>query len=190
MGATKDQNIRLSLISTIFVAKPSPKPLASFSFIPKASRYFARAHSSVQGLLTLTKDGVFDTLKVQQVPNMTWEPKGGILATEGMGMTEYSPQQRPSQVLDKEQHQDNMKKLHAFGINQSSVSSAFEKLHISMDSGETGRSLSLPNGPRAMALTEIRFNSDPALSAALDRDISVLMRKRVAQGYSMNVRYR
>jgi WD repeat-containing protein mio len=148
----------------------------------------------VQGLLTLTKDGSFDTLKVQQVPNITWEPKGGILATEGMGMTEYSPQQRPSQVrpsqvLDKEQHQDNMKKLHAFGINQSSVSTAFEKLHISMDSDETGRSLSLANGPKAMTLTDIRFNKDPALSAALDRDISVLMRKRVAQGYSMNVRY-
>ncbi|KAG2179533.1 hypothetical protein INT44_006380, partial [Umbelopsis vinacea] len=184
-NAGTDEDISIPLLWRSRRTKPSTKALASFSFIPKASHYFARAHSSVQGLLTLTKDGIFDTLKVQQVPNMTWEPKGGILATEGMGMTEYSPQQRPSQGLGNEQHQDNIKKLHAFGINQSS---AFEKLHISMDRDETGRDLSLARGPTAMSLAEIRFNKDPALSAALDRDISVLMRKRVAEGYSMNCR--
>lgn len=170
------------------LAKPSVKPLASFSFIPKASHYFAHAHSSVQGLLTMTKDGIFDTLKVQQVPNMTWEPNGGILATGGIGMTEYSPQHRPIPVLDKEEQQDQQQKLSAFGINQTSVSMALQKLHISTGSEDASKGSPLP-GERKQLPQEVRFNRDPALSAALDLDISVLMRKRVSQGYSMNVRY-
>ncbi|KAH8556996.1 WD40-repeat-containing domain protein [Umbelopsis sp. PMI_123] len=183
-----DEEVSIPLLWRSRRTKPSTKALASFSFIPNASCYFSHAHSSVQGLLTLTKDGIFDTLKVQQIPNMTWEPKGGILATEGMRMTEYSPHQRSTPVLDKEQHQDNIKKLHAFGINQSSVSTDFEMLHISSGSDENGKTSSLANEAKIPAPTEIRFNKDPTLSAALDRDISVLMRKRATHGYSMNSR--
>jgi hypothetical protein len=136
----------------------------------------------------MTKDGIFDTLKIQQVPNMTWEPSGGILATGGVGMTEYSPKYRPVPVLDTEAQRDQQQKLSTFNINQSSVSMALQKLNISTAS-EEARKTSPLSGENKHFAQEICFSRDPVLSAALDLDISVLMRKRVALGYSMNVRY-
>lgn len=169
-------------------AAQSTKALASFSFIPKANRHFQNAHPSVQGLLTMTKDGTFDTMKIQQVPNMTWEPNGGLLINGGMGLIESKPLVNATSMPSVAVTSAKASNLDAFGIDQ--TSNSLHKLHIS--TSEEDRSLE--SGMRARIRDpspEIRLsaNADPELSAALAQDISVLMRKRVAQGYSMNVSY-
>ncbi|KAJ2957296.1 hypothetical protein NQZ79_g6987 [Umbelopsis isabellina] len=170
-----------------YEAAQSTKALASFSFIPKANRYFQNAHPSVQGLLTMTKDGTFDTMKIQQVPNMTWEPNGGLLTNGGMGMIESKPSVNATSMPSVAVNSAKPPQLDAFGIDQTST--ALHKLHISTSEEdrilEQGLRARIKDPSQDIRLTA---NADPELSAALAQDISVLMRKRVAQGYSMNCR--
>jgi hypothetical protein len=141
----------------------------------------------VQGLLTMTKDGTFDTIKIQQVPNMSWEPNGGLFTNGGMGMIEHKPSVDSMTSAEHTVPSAKPSNLDAFGIDHASMSTALHKLHISTNDDDR----KVEQGMRTRIKDpsqEIRVNDDPELSAALAQDISVLMRKRVAQGYSMNVR--
>lgn len=65
--------------------RPSTRPFASFSFIPKQTA------CDPHNLLGVHTDGSFESVQLEEASPMTWEPKGGMITTGRNGLVACQP---------------------------------------------------------------------------------------------------
>ncbi|KAI8890822.1 hypothetical protein K501DRAFT_236548 [Backusella circina FSU 941] len=135
----------------------SVKPLASFAFIPTNS-----TPPSTHQLLTMHKDGKFEAVKIQETCQLAWQPAGGMVITGNSGLLSYCP------TLHDSSGKDDDIDFEGLGLDE-------EENEVMNSSNETGEKQ-----------INIRQMNNMVLSAELDKDISVVMRKRLIEGYSMD----
>ncbi|KAI8143120.1 hypothetical protein BJV82DRAFT_611432 [Fennellomyces sp. T-0311] len=126
---------------------PSSKPITTFGFIPRMAD-----DGSVPSLLTMHRDGQFESIDLEEASKMTWQPTGGIMATNGTEL------------------------LSCGGYPAVRRFPELSRLHISDVRSQTDTYEMEECVP-----AEIRGN----VIDSLGNDISVVMRKRVKMGYSM-----
>ncbi|KAI8647874.1 WD40-repeat-containing domain protein [Parasitella parasitica] len=145
--------------------RSSVKKFASFTFIPYS---LSPSKSVSDNILAIHTDGKFESVKVQEACQISWQPSGGMVMTGKKGLLSYLPAFVDSK-LDK--------KLASVQLDDGN--NATEDADQAIYQSDTREQLL----PRQTTITMCR---DTALAAELDKDISVVMRKRVLQGYSMD----
>lgn len=157
-----DQEMSIPVLWKSRKTRSSVKKFASFAFIPPSITDFSasKALPHTHHILTVHTDGKFESIKVQEACQNSWQPTGGMIMTGKKGLLSYHP---------------------------TTISNGFEKqlsnLNISETEEEEYRS-STP--PLEHPSQPIMISNDRALAAELDKDISVVMRKRLLEGYSMD----
>lgn len=149
----EDEDLSIPVLWKSRKTRYSNKEFATFSFIPNsisATNSIPNNHN----ILTVHKDGKFESIKVQEACQIAWQPTGGMVMTGKRGLLSYYPADMDNQ-FDK--------KMLRLNLNDDNSPSQNRREH-----------------------EEITISSDKALAKELDRDISVVMRKRLIEGYSMN----
>ncbi|GAA5812870.1 hypothetical protein MFLAVUS_006329 [Mucor flavus] len=137
--------------------RSSNKEFTTFSFIPNSISSTTKPMPNVHNLLTVHKDGKFESIKVQEACQISWQPTGGMVMTAKRGLLSYYPPS--SESIDK------------------------KMIHLTMHDDDE---FSLRQRNPDFEPDTIIFNTDKALAKELDKDISVVMRKRLNEGYSMD----
>ncbi|KAI9480747.1 MAG: hypothetical protein EXX96DRAFT_191846 [Benjaminiella poitrasii] len=107
-------------------------------------------------ILTIHTDGKFESIKVQEACQIAWQPKGGMIMTGKRGLLYYHP---------------------------ASLDDELENLHIDNQNTEDINTIAHIN---SLEQESIVVSKDKTLVKELDNDISVVMRKRLSNGYSMD----
>ncbi|KAG2235345.1 hypothetical protein INT48_004964 [Thamnidium elegans] len=137
--------------------RSSNKEFTTFSFIPNSISSSTKPIPNVHNLLTVHKDGKFESIKVQEACQISWQPIGGMVMTAKRGLLSYYPPSSES-------------------INN-------KMIQLTMHDDDE---FSSPQRNPDFESDTIIFNTDKALAKELDKDISVVMRKRLNEGYSMD----
>ncbi|KAG0164018.1 hypothetical protein DFQ30_010636, partial [Apophysomyces sp. BC1015] len=144
---------------------PSNKAVSSFAFIP-SSRGGMGAGAPSHGILAMHKDGQFENIKLQEACKVSWQPTGEIMLAGGNDLWTFD-------ISPEESLKTRVPKLRfdALGITN----------RTSASSGEEGSGIQ-----NVIGSDNVRVAIDRELAKELANDISVIMRKRVSKGYSMN----
>ncbi|KAI8372909.1 uncharacterized protein BYT42DRAFT_578520 [Radiomyces spectabilis] len=146
----------------------SSKPLTSFAFIPNSMS--DRVSESVQRFLTMHKDGQFEAVTLQDACKISWQACGGMAMTADNHLLMYDSKN----VVQEET------------AGQESLEVAFDQVHLEEQiANSTDGDLDKSQKPR-MSVDRIRTMFNGSVAKELASDISVLMRKRVIDGYSMD----
>ena len=149
--------------------RSSIKKFASFAFIPNS---IGSSKPISHNILAIHTDGKFESVKVQEACQISWQPSGGMIMTGKKGLLSYHPAFSDSKV-DK-----TMASLQIDGDgdidedveDEDEIMYRIERKELLMSRQNT-----------------ITISKDRALALELDKDISVVMRKRLLEGYSMDV---
>ncbi|KAI9264074.1 hypothetical protein BDA99DRAFT_559383 [Phascolomyces articulosus] len=150
----------------------SSKPITTFNFIPtmrSLDDHHNRHRSTVPSILTMHRDGQFQVIDLEEASKMTWRPTGGMMMTNGSEVLSCGGS-RPSNCLNRH------------------INGELAKLNIS-----DGRSRSQSDETYIPAIThetdELHWTPSEitgSVAESLANDISVIMRKRVKLGYSID----
>ncbi|KAI8050673.1 uncharacterized protein B0P05DRAFT_563144 [Gilbertella persicaria] len=132
----EDNELSIPVLWKTRKTRSSAKKFASFAFIPQAS---AKQDNT---MLAIHTDGKFESVKIQEACQITWQPTGGMVMTSKKGLLSYPPAEN-SPV----EHT-----IHSLSLQPSAITASVDR----------------------------------PLAAELAKDISVVMKRRLEEGYSMD----
>lgn len=147
--------------------RSSIKKFASFAFIPNS---IDSSKPISHNILTIHTDGKFESVKVQEACQISWQPSGGMIMTGKKGLLSYHPAFLDSKI---DQTMANLRidgDINEDVEDEDEIMYQIERKELLLSRQNT-----------------ITVSKDRALAAELDKDISVVMRKRLLEGYSMDV---
>jgi hypothetical protein len=84
-----DDNLSIPVLWKSRKTRSSSKKFASFAFIPHFSKH--QPVPNTHHILSVHTDGKFESVKVQEACQMTWQPTGGMAMTGKKGLLSYHP---------------------------------------------------------------------------------------------------
>jgi hypothetical protein len=172
-------------------AQRSSKSLASFAWVPTWIQDISTAHSL--RLLAINTEQTFETIILEECPLFDWEPQGN-LSIFGQNSYMYIVDQKIQDITGGDQNQENDNNN---GLNHHN-NSGDHKSHVSLElkvdneyynGDRTPRPGDLNGSPKHMMEKddEKELILPSKVLKDLQEDISVVMRKRAKEGYSMTV---
>lgn len=123
-------------------------------------------------ILAIHTDGKFESVKVQEACQISWQPSGGMIMTGKKGLLSYHPAFMES-TLDTSMQQLRIEPHEEEDAAMEDTAEDPDDMMYRMDNKEQQHTITI--------------SRDRALASELDKDISVVMRKRLLEGYSMDV---
>ncbi|OAD70468.1 hypothetical protein PHYBLDRAFT_182399 [Phycomyces blakesleeanus NRRL 1555(-)] len=154
----KDDTISTPVLWKSRRTNTSSRPLSSFTFIPPSVP--GMPSSTSQRILAMNREGHLETIRLQEAAEMTWKPTGGMMISKGNDLLAYDAT-LPS--VEETTQQMSKLRLHGFGELHN------ERMHM-----------------RSGPMMEQAIGEELHMRKVLSKDISVVMRKRVGLGYSMD----
>lgn len=94
-----DEELSIPVLWKSRKTRSSNKEFTTFSFIPNSIASATKQTQNVHNLLTVHKDGKFESIKVQEACQIAWQPTGGMVMTGKRGLLSYYP--ASSESLEK-----------------------------------------------------------------------------------------
>ncbi|KAL9545952.1 hypothetical protein PS6_007927 [Mucor atramentarius] len=151
--------------------RSSIKKFASFAFIPNT---IGASKPIAHNILAIHTDGKFESVKVQEACQISWQPSGGMIMTGKKGLLSYHPAFLDSKLNASMEHL----RINHEEDNDDDDDNAEDQDDVMYRMEDKERTMRRQD--------TITVSRDRALASELDKDISVVMRKRLLEGYSMD----
>lgn len=89
--ANDDGELSIPVLWKSRKTRSSNREFATFSFIPNSISSTSKPIPNTHNILTVHKDGKFESIKVQEACQISWQPTGGMVMTAKRGLRSYYP---------------------------------------------------------------------------------------------------
>jgi hypothetical protein len=89
--ANDEEELSIPVLWKSRKTRSSNKEFATFSFIPNSISSSAKLIPNTHNILTVHKDGKFESIKVQEACQISWQPTGGMVMTAKRGLLSHYP---------------------------------------------------------------------------------------------------
>lgn len=86
-----DEELSIPVLWKSRKTRSSNREFATFSFIPNSISSSSKPIPNTHNILTVHKDGKFESIKVQEACQISWQPTGGMVMTAKTGLRSYYP---------------------------------------------------------------------------------------------------